>query len=484
MNYPTNVRLVIKHSFLKSNPTAHSRARAHVNYIAFRPGKDKEEKDRTFFNGDSAGIAPAELRDTISTIKTRGVLFHKLIISPCEDVSDLQAFTKDLMENLGRQKGLDLTYWGIVHRNTKHPHVHVVLLAKDKNGRMVRLNRSDYKFLRESGEKLLGKNQEKSIPKRERSIFAPIGRMLANLGFRPKPVSPEANKAVPTEKDLFGEQNSSAQKLRQIQKEAKRQQRETELKNLILTIHRNSVPSEYSSSSPLTDLQQLAQEYDDGFLRDQLTKTERRLLTVWINNWERWQTQTGRLDKQSNWKSHQIKSFEVECEGQNKMLFSFDSDLKELKRLKTEVLAGKVVLSSAEEKALNRWIKLHERELPIQIDLKNGSKTFCSPKDELKSLEQFARSNREYLSEQENRRLWYWIFNKRFLRDMNKSIELNSPYGKLSYSRSDKLDDLRVLATKYRDGETWLTQQMNRNEYDRLCKWIKEQETRFPDLPR
>ena len=42
MKAKSNFRTVVKHSYLSVGGTAKAKAKAHVNYVAFRPGKDKD----------------------------------------------------------------------------------------------------------------------------------------------------------------------------------------------------------------------------------------------------------------------------------------------------------------------------------------------------------------------------------------------------------------------------------------------------------
>jgi hypothetical protein len=59
------------------------------------------------------------------------------------------------MHQLESEKGLDLQWWAVVHRNTDHHHVHVVVLPTDANGARVRFDKGDYRFLRECGDRYL-----------------------------------------------------------------------------------------------------------------------------------------------------------------------------------------------------------------------------------------------------------------------------------------------------------------------------------------
>ena len=59
------------------------------------------------------------------------------------------------MHQLEDKKGLDLQWWAITHRNTDNHHVHVVVLSKDKYGRQVRFDKSDYQLMKQHGDRYL-----------------------------------------------------------------------------------------------------------------------------------------------------------------------------------------------------------------------------------------------------------------------------------------------------------------------------------------
>lgn len=151
------MRSVVIHSYVKG-AKAKSRLIAHIKYIANRPGSDREEgHSRLFFNNKRDDIGGKELRDLVSDMKQeRHVLAHKFILSPGIQGVDMQKYTRELVEGIGRHKGLDLDWRAVTHKNTDHDHAHVIVFATDKSGyRKVTFNRSDYTKLRELGDRYL-----------------------------------------------------------------------------------------------------------------------------------------------------------------------------------------------------------------------------------------------------------------------------------------------------------------------------------------
>jgi len=134
-------------------------ALGHVKYIQHRPGKDLEQDGRDVFTDSEDSVEAKELRDIIREYEGRGVVIHKLTLSPEVSPNDPKEFTREVMKELGSEKGLDLQWWAVTHDNTDHRHVHVVVLPKDKEGRLVRFDKNDYNRLKDSGDRYLERTQ-------------------------------------------------------------------------------------------------------------------------------------------------------------------------------------------------------------------------------------------------------------------------------------------------------------------------------------
>lgn len=130
-------------------------ALGHVKYIQHRPGKDLEKDGRDVFTDAEDSVDANELRDIIREYEGRGVVVHKLTLSPEVSPNDPKEFTREVMKELGSEKGLELQWWAVTHDNTDNRHVHVVVLPKDKEGRLVRFDKNDYNKLKEFGDRYL-----------------------------------------------------------------------------------------------------------------------------------------------------------------------------------------------------------------------------------------------------------------------------------------------------------------------------------------
>lgn len=130
-------------------------ALAHIKYIQHRPGSDRQKGGRDLFTADQDNTDAKALRREIRDHEGNGVVIHKLMLSPEVNPSDPKAFTRDVMKAIGDEKGLDLRWYGTAHTNTDHHHIHVVVLAQDKNGREVRFGKRDYELIKEYGDRYL-----------------------------------------------------------------------------------------------------------------------------------------------------------------------------------------------------------------------------------------------------------------------------------------------------------------------------------------
>ncbi len=149
------MRSVVKHRYVKG-ASGRNRIKAHVNYIQNRRGEDREErKPREFFSDERDKIQGREVKKDIDEMDRSKVVAHKLILSPGLQNVDMQKYTRDVLKEAGKEKGLDLDWRAVIHRNTDHDHAHVIVYGKDKNGREVLFDKEDYKNMRDAGDRYL-----------------------------------------------------------------------------------------------------------------------------------------------------------------------------------------------------------------------------------------------------------------------------------------------------------------------------------------
>jgi hypothetical protein len=160
--------IVVRHSYISARDrqsrkapggqpkvAAVGRALAHLKYIQHRPGEDREDGGRDMFDEREDDLGARAMRKAVRENQDSKVVVHKLTLAPEIDPEDQKAFTREVMKKLGRDKGLDLRWVGVEHRNTAHHHIHVVVMGKDKTGKDVRFDKKDYDRLKEYGDRYL-----------------------------------------------------------------------------------------------------------------------------------------------------------------------------------------------------------------------------------------------------------------------------------------------------------------------------------------
>ena len=147
-------KAVAKHSYVKG-ATGMGKAKAHLRYIEHQKRDEREDKPREFFNDERDRVDRHEIYREIDEQSKYGVQMHKLILSPGVQDVDLRQYTKETMAELEKEKALNLTWYGVEHRNTDHDHIHVVVMAPDKDGHRVSFKHDDYKLMREVGDRYI-----------------------------------------------------------------------------------------------------------------------------------------------------------------------------------------------------------------------------------------------------------------------------------------------------------------------------------------
>jgi type IV secretory pathway VirD2 relaxase len=166
--------IVVKHRYIpgrgpKSGGKVVSigKALAHVKYIQHRPGEDREKGGRELFN-ERDGLDASDMRKEIKRLGGNRVIIHKLTLAPEINVTDKKAFTRQVMSDLSRDKGLDLEWFGTEHNNTDHHHIHVVVLGKDRNGTDVRIDMKDIDKVKEYGDRYLERHHPRELERSRR----------------------------------------------------------------------------------------------------------------------------------------------------------------------------------------------------------------------------------------------------------------------------------------------------------------------------
>jgi len=142
--------------------SAIGQAQDALHYMQTRPLDNGERpEDRHFFGPERDGGSWREARTEIMDHATEQVAFHRLILSPGPDqpVADMREWTRMVLDDLADTLGQQLHWVAVIHRNTDHPHAHVLLAGGGERAgelRPVLLYKAQYAVVRASGDRSAG----------------------------------------------------------------------------------------------------------------------------------------------------------------------------------------------------------------------------------------------------------------------------------------------------------------------------------------
>lgn len=443
-------RSVVKHSYLTGKDKGVARAQAHVRYIQFRDGKDKDQATRSFFNDVRDEIYSGEVREAVSDQNPRGTVMHKLILSPGVQGADVKEYCREVMADLSSRKGLDLEWYGVQHDNTDNPHVHIVVMGADQNGHKVRLNKDDYTKIKEAGDRYLERNRlldreekdkEKDKDDKDRDDRNPAARFFDAL----KAAAREFSRTMA--KDEKGDKTESKFEQRKREKEEEKQKEVAALGETVdlddylakqaekeerdearrakawkayckpIQIERGGhEPITYDRSNSLQSLRELERDYrtEDAQVRAGMSEADVKRLNDWIK-------EKYRDEKRIESKAEKLESIDIELDSETQGEWSKASSLEDLRKLEALNGRGEVYLDDAERKALGNWMKDQELKQPVRIELEPGTEPMI-------------------------------------------------------YDKDDSKESLKFLVREYEKGEPWAAQGLSKKEYEKVRTWIKDKD--------
>lgn len=267
------MRSVVKHSYISGRQKA-AKAVAHINYIQYRSGEDRGKEPRSFFNDKGEGLLGREVKAELA--ENDGRVVHKLMLSPGVDGVDMLAYTRAVLTEVGREKGLDLEWYGVRHDNTDHEHAHVVVFGEDKQGRRVEFRRDDHSLMRKVGDRYLEREHEL-----DRYLDRDIERVLKSPNYRPE--GDERYKRLLEDLKREPGAENTPEKLRY---KAKEWDREAAIAHLPEREKIESGGQSYSKYNSLEALKGLAERLDSGE-EARVSREEYKKLYSWIGKKER-----------------------------------------------------------------------------------------------------------------------------------------------------------------------------------------------------
>ena len=115
---------------------------AHLRYIAREAAGPDNERPRFFGSRD---VSEDTTRDFARDVATQPHMFRFIVSPEHGDALDLEAWTRDLMRQLGADLRTEPDWLAAVHTDTDSPHVHIELAGKDRRGRVLKIH-EDYLF--------------------------------------------------------------------------------------------------------------------------------------------------------------------------------------------------------------------------------------------------------------------------------------------------------------------------------------------------
>lgn len=369
--------IVVRHKYIsardresrgKGKPpklAAVGRALAHVKYIQHRPGEDREQGGREFFNEDEDGLDGKKLRAAIRQMRDAKVVVHKITLAPEINPEDKKQFTREVMQQLGQEKGLDLQWFAVKHDNTDHHHIHVVVLGKDKNGTDVRIDKNDYDKIKDYGDRYLERCHPLEL---ERSREEREKKEKERREERQKEKNAEREQRIRDglelpfiHKKVIREQYEPYEEWKKLPADERtnRSQEKTEKPYFQDTIE--AAGKEWSKQNTLEELRDLDEYLWENY-EERLEKDEYRKLVAWIKEKERLAERGKTAEKPSEKPTEKEKEKEeFEYKGQKYSKGSSEEKLKELSQELRENRNKKDRLPIDDYHKLRQWLEDKDR---------------------------------------------------------------------------------------------------------------------------
>jgi type IV secretory pathway VirD2 relaxase len=111
---------------------------AHLSYLR-REGVTRDDHPARMFDAESENADIAAFAE-----RAAGDRHHfRFVVSPedAADLTDLHAYTRDLVGEMERDLGTSLDWVAVDHWNTDNPHVHLIVRGKETDGRDLVIHR-------------------------------------------------------------------------------------------------------------------------------------------------------------------------------------------------------------------------------------------------------------------------------------------------------------------------------------------------------
>lgn len=359
--------IVVKHKYIAARGkggigkvAAISKTIAHMKYIQNRPGEDRErgKGGREIFNDSEDRLSAKEMRMAVRELGNAKVIAHKLTLAPEVAPDDKKAFTRDVMKNLSRSKGLDLDWFAVEHSNTDHHHVHVVILGKDRNGSEVSLSLKDIEKAKEYGDRYLERKHPREFERAREARDAKENERLELRKQEWKERNREGLELPWMKRGVIREQLEPYKEWRAKKDREKRERapRGDQAERPYRNDRIEAAGREWSRRNTLGELQELNQHLWDNY-GDRIGKEDYRKLTGWIRDKERARSEA----REDQGGIHAKEEFEKDFFEHNGKKYGKDDSYEKLSGLAKELRAKKERLPVDDYNNLRNWIEDRDR---------------------------------------------------------------------------------------------------------------------------
>lgn len=325
----------------------------HIKYIQHRPGEDREPGGREMFNDKEDRVDGRAMRQSVREIGNAKVVAHKLTLSPEVTPEDRKAFTRDVMHDLSRHKGLDLDWYAVAHNNTDHPHIHVVVLGKDRNGSEVSLNLKDIEKAKEFGDRYLERHHPREFERaREERERAERERLELRKQGREERIR-EGLELPWMKRNIVREQLEPYKEWKE-RKDQEREERPQKREEIERPYHQDTIEAagrQWSRASSLGELRELNEHLWDNY-EDRVSKEDYKKLGGWIRDKE----QAKRDGRDRDTEREEKDSFE-----HNGKRYKSRDSYEKLTELAKELREKKERLPFDDYQNLRSWIEDRDR---------------------------------------------------------------------------------------------------------------------------
>jgi len=121
--------VIVKAKFVRAGKNSRKSIMNHTAYLQDRE-RAEAEPEREFFDRYRRGIERDEVDRKMLSGRGSRAAIHTIILSPDENTIDLEDYTRKSIQALEDRLGYKVDWYGIIHRNTDHHHIHVVIAGQ------------------------------------------------------------------------------------------------------------------------------------------------------------------------------------------------------------------------------------------------------------------------------------------------------------------------------------------------------------------